>query len=209
MDKKNALIIILGLVSVPVVYFLLQWLIVDVQIDPQWLSLVIVYLVLVVPQYRALQQLDKINALEEGEDINQVQGNKWNLIPFVNDWILTSYYNDGSVFKVIVSWTLKLSSIVLIVSTLYNNFLVVFIDLGATGALISIYAMLISLFLWFVSKAVIVCHFIYSLLGPLWAILGLFYPFGFMAITSGTNFYLYSSEQQRTSNVLGVDYDED
>lgn len=207
MNKKDLIYVVGTLVGGLIAYRLIMWLINDVQIDPMWLTLIIVYVVLVYPQYNALYGLKLVSYDSEGEDTYGVKPNKRNLLLFANDWDLIQYFGFESIWKKAVAFLLGLSIPVMIFSILYVNLLVVFMDLGATFTVYMMYAMLISMAVYVVTKTIIVMYFINMFSGIVSTLIGLVYPFGLFVLTSAVKQYFNDRESVAIDDAMGANYD--
>lgn len=206
--KKNDILLLLGvIVGIPVLYKCVMWLILDYGLNPYYITVIITYIVIVYPQYTALHALKLMNAINEDEELNGVRADKINLIPFLNDFTLSSYVGTDNAFKLINSVLMKLSIPILLFSLLYNNIVVVFWDLGVNFTLFMMYAMLVSIAVYIVTKTIMIMYLINMFKGIGVALTGIAHPIGFMVITWSVKHYFNSLETVRHEETMGVSYE--
>lgn len=207
MNKKDMIFWLIVLVSIPFIIKGVFWLINDYQISPLLVTALIVYVVIVYPQYTAMHALKLVNAMNNDEELSSVRADKSNWLLFVNDFNLSSYYGTDTVLKLINSILLRISIPVIILSVLYINLLVVFIDLGPQFTTFMMYAMLISIAVYLVTKTIMVMYLINMFKGIMVSIAGIAHPIGFMIITWSVKHYFNSLETVRHEETMGVSYE--
>lgn len=206
MNKGNIAAVLGVVVGVPVLYKLIMYLITDYNLPPVVLSLVIVYVVLVYPQYTALFGLKIVEAKME-DDYDMPKADKSNWILFWNDFNLAKYYGSDTTFKLLINWIFKLSIPTLILSVLYVNLLVVFVDLGVTATVFIRYMILVSLAVYVITKTFILAHFIVMFKGIVPALFSPLQPMGFMFLTWSIKHYLENMDDEKAENTMGLNYE--
>lgn len=208
-NKKDALLIALGLFGSIAGYFVVMWLITDVGVSPIWFSLVIIYLALVYPQKMAMDAMKAADYYEYQDEYDfQLTLDKSNWIVLWNDLRLVQYFGGDNLFKKIVSTLLLASIPVMLLSTLYVNLLVVFFDLGATFAYICIYSMFISIIVYYVTKCIITGYFL-MMYGnnPMLALTAVVFPLGFFVINLLVKKHFIEIETVRTQDSYGESFE--
>lgn len=207
MNKRDGLLIVGALVGGLLAYRIIMWLIVDKQIDPIWLSIIIAYITLVYPQYQALYGLKLVSYAEEGYDTFGVTANKRNAIIFVQDIDLLNYFGFDEMWKKIVGGLNALSIPVMVISILYVNLLVIFIDFGADFTVFMMYLMLISIMVYIITKTIIIMYFINMFGSFTQMLVGLIYPFGLFMLNHLIKHYFHNKRSIQIEDAMGANYD--
>lgn len=206
--KKSDWFLLGGVVvALPFLIKLLLWLVNDYGISPMYVTAIVIYVVLVYPQYTAMHALSMVNAYHEDEDMRETKPSNLNWILFFNDYTLVNFFGDDNLFKKLVSWVVRISIPVMIVSVAYINLLVIWVDLGPTITVVMMYAMLISIIVYLIAKSIIVIYFIYMFKGLVPSFIGILNPIGFMFITWAVKHYFASLEDIRHEETMGMDYE--
>lgn len=201
---KDYLVVALILIAPFVLYKGMMWAITTETLNPIWFTLILVYIVLVYPQVMGLNALRDLNwILDEEYDGKPAIRSKKDWFVFLNDMNLKDFFVDGPAWKTVVYYLMNISSFVMVISILYVNFLVVFLDFGATFALTAVYVMFGSTIIYILMKGIVVGNLVNYYSSPLMAITGLVFPLGFYVLHLAIKSYGYQMDTILASNALG------
>ncbi|MER2114119.1 MAG: hypothetical protein ABS904_00020 [Solibacillus isronensis] len=199
-------IIVFGLAMFQIMPMILE----ATNIDSTWIMFILVLGVLIVPQATAQKNLRVLEQSQYEDEVDwDVPAKVIDFIPFASDWELTRLYNNGEIVNVITTWILRISGILLVISLLYVNLFIIWVDLGYDFTLLMMNTVTYSAYAYFVSKMFVIiqlltminANFLYSV------VLGITVFMGFMYLGYMVRVYLSNQDDSVYERRLGEEYD--
>lgn len=199
-------IIVFGLAM----FQIMPWILEATNIDSTWIMFLLVLGVLIVPQATAQKNLRVLEQSQYEDEVDwDVPAKIIDFIPFASDWELTRLYNNGEIVNVITTWILRISGILLVISLLYVNLFIIWVDLGYDFTLLMMNTVTYSAYAYFVSKMFVIiqlltminANFLYSV------VLGITVFMGFMYLGYMVRVYLSNQDDNVYERRLGEEYD--
>lgn len=171
-------------------------------------SLLIVYGILVYPQYQALYAI-KIVVEKAHDEYATVKPDRFNWIPIVNDFTLASNFTDGEEGQV-KKWlalVFKVCAIVFPLTLIYFNFFAFSIQNPALTAVLG-QVELYSLIVYAVLKTIILGSLINTFSGGIVKMAtALVHPLGFIVLTGMVKHYLTNLQDTKREDSMGLEYE--
>lgn len=199
-------IIVFGLAM----FQIMPWVLEATNIDSTWIMFLLVLGVLIVPQATAQKNLRVLEQSQYEDEVDwDIPAKIIDFIPFASDWELTRLYNNGEIVNVITTWILRISGILLVISLLYVNLFIIWVDLGYDFTLLMMNTVTYSAYAYFVSKMFVIiqlltminANFLYSV------VLGITVFMGFMYLGYMVRVYLSNQDDNVYERRLGEEYD--